>query len=106
MASASELSWKEEVRRIRQLMKDCRVRYVSHIPKKIAPDRVLMHNHVRHERGQQVGVNGFRAWTAIEPYPGFAPCPCGWSGLEHYAMKSYVKNFALKDRRISPRKTK
>jgi hypothetical protein len=37
-----------------------------------------------------VGVNGFRAWTADKPPPGFVLCPCGYAGLKHYAFKDHV----------------
>ena len=62
-------------------------RYVAafQVPRSIGPGRVLMHNHVRHTINQPNGVNGFRAWTADKPTPGFHKCGCGWSGLPHYS---------------------
>jgi hypothetical protein len=65
------------------------MRYVYfRIPKSVGPGRVLCHNHVKHTS------NDFRAWTDAEPPPNFVKCPCGWSGLPHYA-----KNFAIAGRR-------
>jgi hypothetical protein len=80
--------WQIEVRKMRKRLK---VRYLPRIPRKIPEGRVLMHNHVRHGKTTQTGINGFRAWTAIKPYPDFVLCRCGWSGLEHYASKEHAK---------------
>ena len=38
-----------------------------------------------------IGVNGFRAWTEIKVPAGLIRCPCGWSGLPHYALREYVE---------------
>jgi hypothetical protein len=75
------------------------MRYVSmmQVPRAVGPGRVLMHNHVRHSVDMPCGVNGFRAWTDTEPPTGFVQCPCGWSGLPHYAAHSHVE--ASKGRR-------
>lgn len=77
MKSKSELKWERERKQYgvrRSLYKP---------PKRISPGRVLMHNHVI--------FNGFRAWTANKPYPGFVLCPCGYAGLKHYAKRDHVK---------------
>lgn len=63
-------------------MKD---RYLPTTPKSVPAGRVLCHNHVAHTVDHAPGMNGFRAWTADKPPDGFKQCPCGWSGLLHYA---------------------
>jgi hypothetical protein len=69
------------------------VRYVStfSVPKSVNAGRVLMHNHVAHTQDTPCGVNGFRAWTDTEVPLGFVKCPCGWSGLPHYADREHVQ---------------
>ncbi len=66
------------------------IRYVGslRVPRSMAPGRVLMHNHVQHSVDTPCGVNGFRAWTDTEPPSEFGKCPCGWSGLPHYAHRA------------------
>ena len=68
-------------------------RYVSsmRVPKSVAAGRVLCHNHIRHTVDMPCGVNAFRAWTDNKPPSGFVECPCGWSGLPHYAHRDHVK---------------
>jgi hypothetical protein len=61
------------------------------IPKTIKPGRKLMHNNVRHTVDMPCGKNGFGAWTADKVTTGFVECPCGWSGLPHYAHPDHVK---------------
>jgi hypothetical protein len=69
-----------------------RARYVNGgtVAKNVAPGRVLCHNHVRHVPDTPCGVNGFRAWTDIEPPKDFVMCPCGYAGLPHYALHEQV----------------
>jgi len=67
------------------------MRYLRRIPKSVGRGRVLMHNHIRHSIDMPCGVNGFRAWRDTTPPPGFVKCPCGWSGLPHYAAYSHVE---------------
>jgi len=67
------------------------MRYLMRVPKSVGPGRVLMHNHIRHSIDMPCGVNGFRAWRDTKPFPGFVKCPCGWSGLPHYAACSHVE---------------
>jgi hypothetical protein len=52
---------------------------------------VLAHNVVVHGPDWPVDINGFRAWTATQPPPGFVLCPCGYAGLEHYADADFVQ---------------
>jgi hypothetical protein len=66
-------------------------RYLGSIPKRVAPDRTLMHNHVKHIAKTPCNYNGFRAWTDIKPPDGFVERPCGWSGLTHYARRDHVE---------------
>jgi hypothetical protein len=68
------------------------LRYVSGgtVPTSIPEGRVLCHNHVRHSPNTPVGENGFRAWTEAKAPKGFVKCPCGWSGLPHYASRIHV----------------
>ena len=61
------------------------------VPKSTPKGRLLMHNMVRHTINQPPGVNGFRAWTAIELPEGFSLCKCGWSGLPHYSAVPHIK---------------
>ena len=72
------------------------VRYVpgGNIPNEIPAGQVLMHNDIRHEKTTPAGDRGFRAWFAAKPLDGFVPCPCGWSGLKHYAHSDYVKGLS------------
>ena len=68
------------------------MRYLSRIPTKIPPGRVIAHNNILHGPNWPTGPNGFRAWTwtASKEHADFVLCPCGWSGLEHYAHKDAV----------------
>ena len=70
-----------------------KVSYVADytVPKSVGAGRKLMHNHVEHTIDTPCGVNGFRSWTDTEVPVGFVKCPCGWSGLPHYADRGYVK---------------
>jgi hypothetical protein len=68
-------------------------RYVSGVPKSVGKGRVLMHNHVIHGPNWPTGVNEFRAWTDDKPPEAFAPCPCGWAGLSHYASEGHVQAY-------------
>jgi hypothetical protein len=52
-----------------------------------------MHNDVLHGPNWPTGPNGFCAWTDNKPPEGFAPCPCGWAGLPHYAAKGHVQSY-------------
>jgi hypothetical protein len=54
---------------------------------------VIAHNQITHGPDWPTGVNGFRAWTAPTKFAGFVPCPCGWSGLKHYAAREYVEAY-------------
>lgn len=57
-----------------------RVRYLSwHVPRRLAPGRVLVHNHVRPQ--VPLGRNGFRAWTQRRDDT-LEPCPCDWAGVD------------------------
>ena len=71
------------------------MRYISGgtVPKSISKGRVLVHNHIVHGPYWACGINGFRAWTAEQPPPGFVSCPCGYAGLEHYAAAGSVKAY-------------
>jgi hypothetical protein len=64
---------------------------VGTVPKSIGPGRKLMHNHIIHTIDMPCGVNGFRCWTDTKVPAGFVRCPCGWSGLPHYAARGHVK---------------
>lgn len=69
-----------------------RVRCIGpRVPKSVCAGRVLCHNHVQHKVDTPSNVNGFRGWTDIEPPPSFVRCPCGWSGLPHYASRDHVE---------------
>jgi hypothetical protein len=69
------------------------MRYINgdSVPKSVGAGRVLCHNHVQHKVDTPCGVNGFRGWTDTKPPPKFVKCPCGWSGLPHYAHREHVK---------------
>jgi hypothetical protein len=71
------------------------MRYLSRIPKNIPPGRVIAHNNILHGPNWPTGPHGFRAWTwtASKEHADFVLCPCGWSGLEHYAHKDAVDYF-------------
>lgn len=62
------------------------------VPKSVTPGQVLMHNNVLHTVDMPCGLNGFRAWTDDRPPEHFIECPCGWSGLPHYASREYVES--------------
>lgn len=55
--------------------------YLTSLPEKIPPGRVLVHNNMRPTR--RLGSRGFRAWLAAasptEDDPLFEPCACGWA---------------------------
>jgi hypothetical protein len=63
------------------------------MPLSVPKGRVLAHNDIRHTSTMPTGHNGFRAWAVpLEKMSkGFVPCPCGWSGLPHYACEGHVK---------------
>jgi hypothetical protein len=61
------------------------------IPKSIRPGRVLVHNQIVHTVRMPCGVNGFRCWSDVKPPSGFIKCPCGWSGLPHYASRGHIE---------------
>jgi hypothetical protein len=84
-------------------MANSNLRYVRGltVPKTIGTGRKLMHNDVRHTANMPTGVNGFRAWTDTKVPAGFIRCPCGWSGLPHYADEGHVKGHEGQRRRIS-----
>ena len=70
------------------------MRYVrmGTIPKSVKSGWVLCHNHIMHTENMGCGTNGFRAWFEREmPPAGFIKCPCGWSGLPHYALREHVR---------------
>jgi hypothetical protein len=90
MPEKREREWMREWKRKR---KELDVRYLGWKPRKIPPGRVLMHNHVLHGPHWPIGINGFRAWTALKPYDGYVLCPCGWAGLEHYARDDFVEAY-------------
>jgi hypothetical protein len=69
----------------------CRYINGDSVPKSVGAGRVLCHNHVQHTVDMPCGANGFRAWTDTKPPAGFVKCPCGWSGLPHYAHRDHVK---------------
>jgi len=55
------------------------MRYLSRIPTKIPPGRVIAHNNILHGPNWPTGPNGFRAWTwtASKEHADFVLCPCG-----------------------------
>ena len=68
------------------------MRYITRIPKNVRRGYVLCHNHIQHTVDTPIGVNGFRAWfNRAQPPDDFVECPCGWSGLPHYAHERHVK---------------
>ena len=73
------------------------------VPKSVGAGRVLCHNHVRHTVDTPCGLNGFRAWTDLKPPSKFVKCPCGWSGLPHYAWREHVKAIVKQRRTQSDR---
>jgi hypothetical protein len=67
--------------------------YYDGVPRRLPGDgQVIVHNVVPAQWADQApGVQGFRAWTVIEPdlaelvqHGVTKPCNCGWSGLPHY----------------------
>jgi hypothetical protein len=63
------------------------------VPRKIKYGYVLCHNHIMHTDDMPCGVSGFRVWFNPEgPPTGFIECPCGWSGLLHYAYRGHVRS--------------
>jgi hypothetical protein len=65
--------------------------YLEIIPKEIPAGKILAHNHIPHSPTTWIGTNGFRAWFADNPPDGFELCPCGWSGLQHFAAADHVE---------------
>ena len=62
------------------------MRYLSGVPKKVPPGRVVVHNWVR--PAQRLGERGFRAWTQL-PDERVVVCGCDWAPhlSEHYRVK-------------------
>jgi hypothetical protein len=85
----------DEERAVREFFKDRHSACpLGKVPTKIKPGRVLYHNHVMHTVSMGNGHNGFRCWTqpaSRSILEGYAECPCGWSGLPHYADKDHIK---------------
>lgn len=69
------------------------MRYLTKPPRRIAPGRVLVHNHIAHTIDMESGENGFRCWTwpKGELPRHFKRCKCGWSGLPHYRRRETDK---------------
>jgi hypothetical protein len=61
-------------------------------PRRVPDGRVLAHNHITHTIDMPNGLNGFRCWTwPLGKQPDdFMRCPCGWSGLPHYAHRDHI----------------
>jgi hypothetical protein len=60
--------------------------YFERTPRELpAPPSVIVHNHVRPVK--PLNLNGFRAWTQTQ-LDNLELCPCPWSGLTHYRVKS------------------
>jgi hypothetical protein len=59
------------------------------------PGRVLAHNHIVHGTDWPSGINGFRFWTwpSRSKPRHFVLCPCGWSGLRHFARSGFVEDY-------------
>jgi hypothetical protein len=86
--SAAAKKWfKETEKSIKEARAGTNTRYLLHIPRKLTPGRVLMHNHVQHTIDMPLGLNGFRAWTALAAPASFERCRCKWSGLPHWHLK-------------------
>ena len=65
---------------------DARYVEAGTVPDRVPEGHVLMHNQVLHDADTPSGTNGFRAWTASKPPPGFVRCHCRWAhGQPHYA---------------------
>jgi hypothetical protein len=62
------------------------------LPREIPEGHILAHNHIEHHASMPSGLNGFRFWTwPIGGQPEyFVRCPCGWSGLPHYASREWI----------------
>ena len=90
----------QEYKRVKAMFKEAGARYVGYIPKEIPPGRVLMHANVAFAGDRtRIGDQGFRAFiTATKPLDKFVPCPCGWSGLPHYAHARIVAAWRRKKR--------
>lgn len=61
--------------------------YPARIPRELAADQILVHNHVRPEYGRQrQGTRGFRFWLQSPNEVPVEGCDCRWApGLaEHY----------------------
>jgi hypothetical protein len=96
LPSEVEAQFKE----VKARWKEADVRYVGRsIPKQIPEGRVLMHNLVPFAGDRTpIGEQGFRAFTATKPLDGYVLCPCGWSGLEHYAHRKIIAAWRRKER--------
>ena len=100
--SSSQTSLDQEYKRVKAMLKEADVRYVGRIPKEIPAGRVLMHNNVAFAGDRTpIGEEGFRVFTATKPLDGFVLCPCGWSGLEHYAHTKIIAAWRRK-KRLAP----
>jgi hypothetical protein len=65
---------------------ETRTLYIQRLPdpEEIAPDELIVHNHVRPHR--IIGQNGFRAWLQ-RMADWIEPCDCGWAKRPHYRVK-------------------
>jgi hypothetical protein len=62
------------------------------VPRTIPAGKILVHNRVIHGSDWHCGANGFRCWTLNKSSSRrWRVCPCGWSGLKHYASPEHVK---------------
>jgi len=89
--STSELQ-AELFKELKARWKEVDARYLpgGHVPREVPAGRVLIHN------SERSGTTGFCAFTGTKPLDGFVPCPCGWSGLEHYAPAFHVESYGGK----------
>jgi hypothetical protein len=68
-------------------------RYLLHVPRKLDPNLIIVHNHVVPSKGmeRELGQNGFRAWTddIAEVEAGkYVRCTCRcWGDLVHYRVR-------------------
>jgi hypothetical protein len=86
MATKLTAEQRTRKRRVDDLVKRTRTRYVHGIPRRPLPEGiVLVHNHVVPH--PMLGMNGFRAWTqGVDDE--LEVCDCDWAGVATSAGSS------------------
>jgi hypothetical protein len=65
--------------------------YLGYNPTEVPKGKIVVHNHIKHDKRTRIGVNGFRAWRkskeALKLEKGhYVRCECDWMDITHYRL--------------------